>query len=367
MTANAGRGLRLLLLHTDGYGTPGGMAAFNRGFVAAALASGRTARVSVVSMFDGPGRPDVPPEVTWYPVPPGDKVGYARRALAAAARGFDLVVCGHINLMPLGLAAARLARARLWTQSHGIEIWQPPRGRLHRWSFEHNDRVLTVSAFSRARILEWARLAPERVQVIHNTVDPDRFTLGPRNPELVARYGLAGRRVLMTVARLAASEQRKGHDRVIAVMPKVVEAIPNATYLIVGDGDDRPRLEALVRDHGMADRVVFTGFVDDLCEHYRLADLYVMPSRGDGFGIVFLEAACCGVPSLGSSDDAGGEVATRLGGRATASGDPDRLAAAIVEGLRDAGPPDPDLRGRAIELYGPERYRARVGELLATL
>jgi len=81
-------------------------------------------------------------------------------------------------------------------------------------------------------------------------------------------------------------------------------------YLVAGDGDDRPRLESKVRSLGLAERVIFTGMVNerDKADHFRLADAFVMPGRGEGFGFVFLEALACGVPAVGSQLDGSREA-----------------------------------------------------------
>lgn len=111
--------------------------------------------------------------------------------------------------------------------------------------------------------------------------------------------------MLLTVSRLNAQERYKGHDRVIQVLPELLRTFPDLRYLIAGDGDDRSRLESLAGQSGVSDRVIFAGEVpdEDLPDIYRLADAYVMPSTGEGFGIVFLEAAVSGLPIVGGGVD----------------------------------------------------------------
>ena len=105
--------------------------------------------------------------------------------------------------------------------------------------------MLSVSRHTRAAVLAWADMPPERVVVVPNTVG-DRFTPGDGSA-LRAAWGLAGNRVLLTVGRLDARERYKGHDRVIAAMPELVARGHDIAYVVIGDGDDRSRLTEVAR------------------------------------------------------------------------------------------------------------------------
>ena len=107
--------------------------------------------------------------------------------------------------------------------------------------------------------------------------------------------------MLLTVGRMASCERYKGHDHVIAAIPDLVRRGHDVVYLIIGEGDDRARLEEIARKIGVAERVRFLGAVDQehLAGSYRMADLFVMPSAGEGFGIAFLEAMASGTPAFG--------------------------------------------------------------------
>ena len=121
------------------------------------------------------------------------------------------------------------------------------------------------------------------------------------------------------------------------MLPDLVAALPDVAYLVVGDGSDRERLEEKARALGVADRVVFTGNVPEAekADHYRLADVYVMPSQGEGFGFVLLEAMACGIPVIASTLD-GGREAVRDGqlGMLVDPADRDELKRAILDALR---------------------------------
>jgi glycosyltransferase involved in cell wall biosynthesis len=121
---------------------------------------------------------------------------------------------------------------------------------------------------------------------------------------------LQDRKVLLTLARLSASERYKGIDEVLECLPALVRRVPALSYVIAGDGDDRARLMEKCRALEVADRVIFAGRIpeEEKADYYGLADAFVMPSRGEGFGIVFLEALACGVPVVASTLDASREA-----------------------------------------------------------
>jgi phosphatidyl-myo-inositol dimannoside synthase len=147
------------------------------------------------------------------------------------------------------------------------------------------------------------------------SVDFEQFRPGPKNTILLDRYGLAGKTVVMSLGRLSTSESYKGRiykgiDEVLEAIPELTEEIVDVVYLVVGDGSDRRRLEEKAKSLGLSKHVVFTGYVpeSEKVDHYRLADTFVMPSRAEGFGIVFLEAMACGVPVVASKADASREA-----------------------------------------------------------
>lgn len=112
--------------------------------------------------------------------------------------------------------------------------------------------------------------------------------------------------VILTVARLAPSERYKGYDQIIQALPQIRQIIPDVHYIIVGKGNDTARIEQLIKQLGLQDCVSLAGFIPDeqLCDYYNLCHLFAMPSKGEGFGIVYLEALACGKPVLGGNQDA---------------------------------------------------------------
>jgi glycosyltransferase involved in cell wall biosynthesis len=169
---------------------------------------------------------------------------------------------------------------------------------------------------------------------------------------------------MLTLGRLASDERYKGVDEVIDAMPRLLRQSPDLRYLIVGDGSDRARLEAKARAHGLSDYVIFAGRIAEAekVAHYNLADLYVMPSYGEGFGIALIEAAACGIPVVGSAIDGSREALLdgQLGHMVDPT-KPDDLVLAIggaVSARRHR------VRNQLVETFSIGRYRARVTEWL---
>src|SRR5260370_2683955 len=217
-------------------------------------------------------------------------------------------------MAPLAALIARLKRAKLIIQAYGIEAWSRP-SRLCQAAIDVADIVLCISRYTRSCIVRWAAVAPERILVLPTTVD-EAFTPGDGSA-LREAWRLQGKRVLLTVARMDARERYKGHDRVIAAIPQLLGRGQDVVYVVVGEGDDEPRLVAFANKTGVEDRVRFMGAVgrQTVIDAYRAADLFLMPSTGEGFGIAFLEALASGTPALalavaGARDAlAGGEPA----------------------------------------------------------
>jgi glycosyltransferase involved in cell wall biosynthesis len=277
----------------------------------------------------------------------------------------DLIITTHLNFAPVADQLKGQLGIPYWVVAHGVEAWNLSNPRLQ-GALHHADRILAVSHYTRDRLLEDPALDPARVVVLPNTVASDRFTPGPKPPHLLAKYGLtADQPIILTVARLSAGEQYKGYDKILAALPQIRQQIPQVHYLLVGKGEDQARVRGLVEAHQLQDCVTLTGFIPDgeLADHYRLCDVFAMPSKGEGFGIVYLEALACGKPTLGGNQDGALDALCR--GELGALVDPDdvqAIAHTLVEILQGTYPnpliyqPE-QLRQRVIDIYGFERFK----------
>jgi len=249
----------------------------------------------------------------------------------------DHVYCGHINLAAMVSQLCRLFQIPYTILTYGKEVWYELPS-AERKALAAAERVWTISRYSRDLACKANQVPQEKFDMLPCVVDGDIFTPGNPPEKLVERYQLQKARVLTTVARLWPGDIYKGVDVTIRALPAITRAFPNVKYVVIGRGDDQPRLAQLAQDLGVADQVVFAGFVPDeeLIDHYRLADVYVMPSK-EGFGIVYLEAMACGIPVISGDDDGSADPVQdgRVGWQVPYR-DPEAVAIACVAALSGA-------------------------------
>ncbi|MEG9434431.1 glycosyltransferase family 4 protein [Terriglobus sp. ADX1] len=221
----------------------------------------------------------------------------------------SIIVCGGTYsagwLMP-----ANPSQSVLVNYVHGEELTmqvapaflQPLMRAYQRRSLRNADMNIAVSRYTADLIAQTS----ERVTVLPNFIDHDRFHVSGRREELRRRYGWCDKKVLLTVARL---EPRKGIDQALRALARLKDRgdlQSDWRYVIAGKGTELGALRRLTGELGLEDVVEFLGFVadGDLPGCYEAADVFLQPNRNlngdtEGFGVVFLEAAACGLPVIG--------------------------------------------------------------------
>jgi glycosyltransferase involved in cell wall biosynthesis len=286
----------------------------------------------------------------------------------------SLVIATHLNFTVAAYWLKRFAGVPYWAVAHGVEAWNINQPDLQ-IALHHADRILAVSGYTRDRLLKEQNLDPAKISLLPNTFDASCFQIDPKPTYLLKRYGLSPKQpIILTVARLSSAEQYKGYDQVIQSLPAMIKQIPNVHYLLVGKGDDLPRVEALIQDLNLQSYVTLAGFIPDeeLSDHYNLCDVFAMPSKGEGFGIVYLEALACGKPTLGGDRD--GAIDALCHGELGALVDPDDvsgIAKTLIQILQGTYPHpimyQPQvLRQKAIDVFGFERFQQTLAELMKT-
>ncbi|MFQ5947733.1 MAG: glycosyltransferase, partial [Acidimicrobiia bacterium] len=256
----------------------------------------------------------------------------------------------------LGTLAARLARVPAVSTLHTLD--EPDQGSRARIHFglmtlvlrHFADRVIAVSEAVRRHSIARARLQPERVITLNNGVDLARYLRpgGCARPEVRAELQIPeNARLLATVAVL---RPEKGIQHLIDALPRILERVPDAAYLVIGDGDHRQALERLARDRGIVSRVIFTGYRNDVPRLLAAADLFVLPTLTEALPTVLAEAMAAGLPIVATAVGGVPEMVEHgNNGLLVPPARPDLLGAACIRLLTDRPQAEAmALRGRRI-------------------
>lgn len=375
-SADGLRGFKILYLAPDLFLASGGISRYCRLVVKALTESRLVDELDVVSLRD-PAESQPEPRY-WnegrrasYLACGGNRAAFSR---AAAKRMFGKpyshVLSGHVYLTPLPFLFSRLRSARLVTFAYGLDVtsrlpW------FRRVPLNKSAQVIAITQFT-ADLMARANAVPARnIRLLHNCLDPVFVENHSGSDGSSTTLPQFGPNAILTVSRLSRADAYKGHDAVLRALPAVLVHVPDARYYIVGRGELRLELEQKVEALGLRDHVVFLGAVSDaeLACCYQMARVFVMPSKAEGFGFVFLEAMAYGRPIVAGNRDAAPEV---LGhGEAGLLVDPDdtaELAQAITRILVE-----PDLgvrlgaagRGRVERQFSYSLFKQRLEAYLA--
>lgn len=284
----------------------------------------------------------------------------------------SLVFCSHLHHAPLCLIAKKLLGVEYFLAVYGIEIRYIGKFWYSK-SANNASRIITISEFSKSLILSnLGSHSLEKIYMMPSAVDTKTFFPKQKSTELVNKYNLSGKKVILTLSRLSTREE-KGQDRVLKSLPSVMNSITNAVYLIVGGGYDERVTEFLKRNPKVSEKVFLTGPIADeeKVDYYNLADIYILPSKLEGFGIVFIESLACGVPVI-ASDGYGCREGLLDGelGRLVDPDDTEQISQVIYEELTRCPSENSlnhreELANKTRKVYGIEKFNLLVKNLFA--
>lgn len=257
---------------------------------------------------------------------------FAVSAMKAARRHARMVLAAHPNLAPIVQAMHIVApRMKSIVCTHGIEVWERL-ARMRRRALQAATLVLAPSRATAEYVVSAQGVAPERVRVLPWALDPDFVTKDSLDPATGLPAEFPRGRVILTVGRWLATERYKGMDTLIQALPRLLLRWPDIQLALVGEGNDREWLENIARDSGVRLHVHFLSGVKygELSACYAASELFALPSRGEGFGFVYLEAMARGKAVIGGAHGGAPEVIQDgVTGYLVQHGDPAQLATSI--------------------------------------
>jgi len=271
----------------------------------------------------------------------GSKIRFLISAIINGLKAKTIII-SHINLIAIVLVIKVFKRkTQVIMLAHGTEVWRKiPLWK--RWVIKRHVKIWAVSNYTK-RILEREHnICPANIEVLNNALDPffyipDKFE---KPPQLLKRYELLKYQpVLLSIARVSRHETEKGYDKVIKLLPQLIHEFPTLHYLLCGksDIDEKRRLASLIKKENLENHVSLVDFItdDELATHFLLADTFILPSKKEGFGLVFIEAAACGCKIIsGNSDGSTDAMLNGALGIMVNPNNPDEIKKGIIKSLK---------------------------------
>jgi phosphatidyl-myo-inositol dimannoside synthase len=305
-------GMRVVAVLPEAYGGFGGIAQYLRDFLSALASNQSVEAITVLPRLVREHTGQLPPKVEQRNRAAKGAAAYASEICKCAMERnpYDLVICGHLHLLPFAKLLSIRCSAPLMLVVYGVEAWKPSSHTISNVLASRVEVTISISSITIERLRRWAGSTCGRDFILPNAVHLDQMKPGPKRQDLLERYGIGGRKVLMTLGRLVQDEAYKGVDKIIRILSRLLLKEPNLVYFVAGDGNARPYLERLAQEIGVARNVIFAGRISEgeKKDIYSLADAFVLPGRNEGFGFVLLEAMACGVPVLASTLDGSREA-----------------------------------------------------------
>lgn len=238
------------------------------------------------------------------------KARFSASTVRAARRGADIVVAGHPNLAPVAQGAKIFSRkARTVISTHGMDVWEPL-SLIRRRALQRADAILAPTEDTANHVAREQGVDRERIRVLPWALDPQFEELVASKQWLPRPVGFPEGRVILSVGRWFADERYKGMDTLITALPKLLTEWPEVQLVLVGEGDDQDWLEQIAEGRGVRRHVHFlTGLsYGEIAGCYQACEIFALPSRGEGFGLVYLEAMAYGKPVIGGAHGGAPEV-----------------------------------------------------------
>jgi glycosyltransferase involved in cell wall biosynthesis len=231
---------------------------------------------------------------------------YTQLALEAVKdEACDIIHCHDWMTFPIGIKAKEEKHKPLVVTIHSTEHDRTANLSLNPWithieweGMFHADKVITVSNYMKQKIQERYNVPQEKIEVVYNAVEAGQYQ-GDR-----VRFGL-DEKIVLFLGRVTI---QKGPDYFLDAAAKVLRYRDDVTFVVAGKGDMMSQIIKKSIDLGISDKVVFTGYVPDINQYYKMADIYVMPSVSEPFGITALEAMASGTPTIMSKQSGVSEV-----------------------------------------------------------
>jgi phosphatidyl-myo-inositol dimannoside synthase len=281
---------KILFIYQNAFSQTGGIQAFNKYFISALediKAENKNFDAELLSIYDD--KKDIKSSLNFTTLNKSKLASF--KFILKNHKNYDTFIFAHVNLAPLAIFLKLLNnKAKILFCTHGIEIWK----KLPKYTewIMNKSTVLTVSNFSKNELIKYNPNLKD-IRLFPNCIKMQDTNIILENPYKENEFNI------LSVTRLSKGEQLKGIDTMIKTLPLLVKDIPNIKYSVIGKGEDTIRLKQIAQELDVEKYVDFLGFVDDINAYYQHCDVFSLPSKKEGFGIVYLEAMQYKKPVIG--------------------------------------------------------------------
>lgn len=272
---------KVLFIYQNAFSQTGGIQTFNKYFIAALeeIKKGNNEfNAELLSIYDNPQ--DIKSNLKYKTLNKSKLAAFT--FILKNYNNFDTFIFAHVNLAPLAIFLNFLNKnCKIIFITHGIEIWK--KLPIYTEKIMNKSTILTVSSFSKNELLKYNNNL-RQVIVFPNCIKLQDISHITENPYNGDEFNI------LSVTRLTKGEEFKGIDSMVKTIPLLIKKIPNLKYSVIGKGEDIVRLKQISKDLKVEQHVNFLGFVDDISAYYQHCDIFSLPSKKEGFGIVYMEA-----------------------------------------------------------------------------
>ena len=293
-----------LILLTDGYGGRGGIAQYNRHLITALSEIKKIKQINVLQRKVIYKLEKIPKKVKLIKNISNSKIKFFLKIInfLFSKKNYDVVFCCHIHLLPFAWVLSKKNRCPLILNIYGEEAWNPTRHKISNFLCSEVDYLCTIRHYTAKKFISWSKTSLKKYFYIPNCVDEKKFKNKPKNIKLIKKYNLQKKKIILSCGRMDVEDKNKGIDEIIEILDELSRTNKDIIYLIVGDGDDKKRLEQKVKSLKMNHLVLFLGNLNekDKIDLFKISHIMAMPGSRKSFDrypyrFVNLEALSCGL------------------------------------------------------------------------
>ena len=278
-----------LIIATDVYGGRGGIATYNKHLINALCQNKDIKSVTVVPRKIFYKIEKIPKKVIFKKIASNSKLNYLFFFFKFFFKknNYDIIFCCHIHLLPFAWLLSVKYNCPLVLNVYGEEAWKPTKYKLANFLCTKINFLITIRHYTAKKFVKWSRFRINKNNYFYlpNCVEDNKYRLKLKNTQLVKKYNLKKKKIIISCGRLDVEDKYKGVDEIMEILEDLSKKIKDLIYIVIGDGDDKSRLEEKAKFLKVDHLIIFTGHLSEKkkIDYYRLGSLLAMPGSRKNF------------------------------------------------------------------------------------